>query len=253
MWKGQYSFALRNLILKDFRVRYRNMSLGVLWSLLNPLVMMVVLTFVFTRIFHNPDPNFPVFVLCGLVPLSFFQIAWATGTSAVVENAGLIKRVQMPREVIPVASVLSNCLHLVIQIVLLLSLAVAFGLGVNWNWLWIPVTLGLEIVFVCGLVMASTAINVYVRDTRYVVESINTVLIWMVPVFYKFDDVPQRFKSFYELNPVAALVLSLRHILLEGRPPREILLLKLAVAAAASLLLGWYLFSRLKRGFYTRL
>jgi len=251
MWQGQSGYLLTTLILKDFRVRYRSMSLGVLWSLLNPLITMAVLTFVFTIIYPNPERrNFPVFVLCGIVPYNFFTLAWLSGTMSIVESAHFIKRVPLPREIVPIAAVLSNCIHLLIQIALLLGAALVFGLGVNINWLWLPVVWVLEIIFVCGLAFATSAANVYIRDTRYVVESVNAILFWLVPIFYSFAIVPERYREIYQFNPVAALVLSLRNIILEGTPPPAGTLLKLAGVSFATLTLGWAVFRRMRPTFF---
>jgi len=251
MWHGDSLYLLENLILKDFRIRYRNMSLGVLWSLLNPLVMMGVLTFVFTKIFSNPGTqNFPVFVLCGLVPFSFFSIAWITGTTSIVDNTSLVKRVPLPREIVPIASVFSNCIHLLVQILLLLCAVLLFGRGVNRQWIWLPVVWALEVVFVCGMVLITATLNVYIRDTRYIVESANTVLFWLVPIFYSFDKIPARYKEVYQLNPVAALVLCLRHILLQAEAPPTSTLVRLTLVSLAALATGLLVFRHGKPGFY---
>lgn len=251
MWNGDPIYLMQNLILKDFRVRYRNMSLGVLWSLLNPLAMMAVLTFVFVHVFANSSiKHFPVFVLCGLVPFNFFSLAWSNGTTSIVDNADLIKRVPVPREIIPIASVLSNGVHLLIQIGLLLTCVLASGIGINRNWLWLPVVWGLEVVFVCGMALAFSAVNVYIRDTRYIVESANLVLFWLVPIFYSFERIPPQYREFYQYNPVAALVLSLRNILLDASPPLTTTLLKLAGVSFGMFIAGWIVFRKMRDTFF---
>jgi ABC-type polysaccharide/polyol phosphate export permease len=250
MWNGEYGFLLRNLIQKDFKVRYRNMSLGIFWSLLNPLVMMSVMTFVFTRVYANRTPHFALFVLCGLVPYNFFTVAWISGTTSLVENAALIKRVAVPRETIPVAAVLSNAVHLLIQIALLVVVSLLSGVFPNRYWCLLPFLWGAEIVFLCGLSLITAAVNVFLRDVRYVVESANVVLFWLVPIFYSFEMIPQRYRELYQLNPVAALVLASRTILLEGAAPHAVLLLKLTLSSAAVLAVGWVVFQRAKDRFY---
>jgi ABC-type polysaccharide/polyol phosphate export permease len=250
MWRGDYLYLAKNLVLKDFRIRYRNMSLGVLWSLLNPLVMMGVLTFVFTKIFQNPMPHFPLFVLCGMVPFNFFTIAWLTGTTSIVDNASLIKRVPVPREIVPVTTVLACCIHLVVQILLLLFIAVLSGKGFNVQWFWLPVLWLLEIIFVCGLAMFSAAVNVFIRDTRYVVESANLVLFWLVPVIYSSDIIPKRYLPIYNLNPVAALVVALRQILLNGEAPAAITLVNLVTVSICVFAIGLVFFRRMMPSFY---
>jgi len=250
MWHGDYGFLLGNLVQKDFKVRYRNMSLGVLWSLLNPLVTMGALTFIFTKIFPTRQTNYPVFVLCGLVPFNFFSLAWSTATSSLVENSAIVRRVPIPRELVPISTVFGNCVHLLIQIGLLLAFALGSGKGVNRYWIWLPVVWGLEIVFVTGLGLISSAMNVYVRDTRYVVDSCNTLLFWLVPIFYSFGSVPPGYQEIYQFNPVAALVLALRNILLDAISPPTSLLVKLTFTSVVTLLIGVVVFAKLKPRFY---
>jgi lipopolysaccharide transport system permease protein len=253
MWTGDYRFLLQNLILKDYRIRYRNMSLGVFWSLVNPLVMMGVLSLVFTKFFTSPVPNFPLFLLCGIVTFNFFTIAWSSGTTSIVDNAPFIKRVPVPREVFPIASVLSVFIHALIQIGILIALAFGYGRFPNVNWIWLPVIWLLLITFACGLTLMFSAFNVYVRDIRYVVESSNTVLFWLVPIVYPFTTIPPAWRNLYLLNPVTCATIALRSVIVDGAPPEVGVLLRLAVIASVTYVAGWVVFRSLKKRFYNYL
>ena len=254
-WQGDFFFVLSSLVLKDFKIRYRNMSLGVFWSVLNPVVMMGVLTFVFTVLMKNTSiPHFPVYLMCGMVPYNFFSIAWISGTTSLVDNAGLIKRVQVPREVVPLAAVLSNCLHLLIQICLLLGLVFASGYTIHRSWLWLPYVWAMEVIFVCGLSLVTSALNVYIRDMRYLIESANTVLFWLVPIVYDPSaSLPWLYAEIGHYNPLWALILSMRLILRDGRSPDTATLVKLTFGSLVMFAFGLFLFNKLKRRFYDHL
>jgi ABC-type polysaccharide/polyol phosphate export permease len=123
----------------------------------------------------------------------------------------------------------------------------------NRYWIWLPVIWGLEVVFVCGLALLTSAFNVYVRDMRYFVESANTLLFWLVPVVYSFAIIPAAYKDIYLLNPVAALVMAMRDILLDGVPPANTLMVKLFAISMVMLVSGLLVFRRLTPRFYDHL
>jgi ABC-type polysaccharide/polyol phosphate export permease len=225
------------------------MSLGIFWSLLSPLVMMGVLTFIFTVIIPSPIENFYLQALTGIVIFNFFALGWLSATVSIYSNAGLVKRVPMPRELLPISTVLANSLHFAIQLGLVVVLTLIAGYGINLYWLLLPLIFALQILFVCGLSLMTAAMDVYFRDMRYVVESLNTVLFWLVPIFYSFSMVPQDYKSLYEYNPIAAVVLAVRSIMMDGRMPPTPLLVKLPMVCVATLAVGFLVFRRLKRNF----
>jgi ABC-type polysaccharide/polyol phosphate export permease len=143
--------------------------------------------------------------------------------------------------------VLSNCVHLGIQFCLLVVLALFFRLPPTRAWLWLPVVWSLYMIFVCGLALGASAINVFVRDTRYVVESFNLVLFWLVPIFYTF---PDKYVDVYRFNPVAALVMAMRNILIDHHGPALSLVRNMLIVAVVTLTLGAWIFERLKIHFY---
>jgi ABC-type polysaccharide/polyol phosphate export permease len=249
-WQGDTLFLLQSLVEKDFKVRYRNMSLGVFWSLLNPLVMMSVLWVVFTKIMMNPTPHFATFLLCGLVPFNYFTLAWLASTTSLVDNSGLIKRLTAPRAIVPISVVLANCLHFAIQVGLLLAISLLSGLRPNIYWFWLPYILFCEVLFLCGLSLIFSVLNVYVRDTRYFVESCNLILFWFVPIVYSFSIIPDRYIDLYRLNPLAALVFATRNVILDGVAPARSLLSNLTVSSLVVLVVGMLVFRRLSRRLY---
>jgi len=243
-------FVLEQLILRDFKIRYRNMSLGVLWSLLNPLIMVGVYSFVVGVVFRNRSiPHFPLFVLCGIICYNYFTLAWIQGTYSLTQNASLLKRFALAREVIPISSVLANGIHFLMQLGLILVFTLGAGLSVTAAWFWLPVPILILVVAVSGLALLFSTLDVYLRDTRYVVESVCLVLLWLTPVFYSETMVPAKFRTIYLFNPISAGVMTMRQIVIGQRTPDFEPIAYGLFSAIVLLTTGFFVFNGLKKNF----
>ena len=249
-----WRFALRNLVAKDIRVRYRNMALGMLWSVINPLVMLGVIVFVFTYVFpRSRAPFFPVFVLIGLVLYNLMSRTVNTATLSVTNNASLVKKVAFPRILIPFSAVISEFVDGAVMLGLLGFFVLLFKVPITLSFLWmIPVVL-IVLLFVIGLSMITSALNVFYRDTEYLVGSIFTIMFWLTPIFYPLqkihESLPDWCYALYLFNPMAGCINTARRAILQSAAPDAVALGMAAAVAVTAFALGVTLFETMQRRF----
>jgi homopolymeric O-antigen transport system permease protein len=212
---------------------------------------MFVFTFVFPQ--SGSQPFFPVFLLLGLVCFNFLSLCLNTSTNCIVEHASLVKKVNFPRLVLPLAVVLSQSIHVLIQLGLTFVFILIYGAPIGLTYLWIAPILLIELIFVIGAGMAFSALNVFFRDVRYIVESGLAVMFWLSPVFYSLatahSNFPKWVYGIYLLNPLAGCIDGMRQVILNSAIPDPI---SLAVAFGVSmitLIIGVYIFNRMEKVF----
>lgn len=256
-----YRDLVRNLVVRDLKVRYKNSVLGILWSLLNPLLMMLVFSVVFTFMWPNTGTaHFPVFLLAGLLPWNFFQGAVMAATASIVGHSHLIKKIYFPREVLPISVVLSNLVNFLLALLVLFSFLIVSGIGFTPHILWLPVIIVVQVAFTLGLAFLFSTLNVFYRDTMMILDVGLLAWFFLTPVFYSMEIIPaSKIVLGYEiavhrlvrwLNPMASLIDAYRTILYGSTngappgPPALDFLLRTSVTAAIVLLIGWLIFRR---------
>ena len=255
-----YRELIRNLVIRDLKIRYKNSLLGIAWSWLNPLLMMVVYTILFTVMLRVESiPRYPVFVLCGLLPWNFFNDSVIQATGSVVGNAHLIKRVYFPSDVLPLSTVLGNLVNLLIALPLFFALAFLFGARPTWSVLLLPITILIQVMFTVGLTFLLSTLNVFLRDTQIILGVIMLAWFFLTPVFYPIESIPQQASLLgitfnaqlwlRRLNPMASIIASYRDLLYWGVPTGLDFLLRTAVQALLVLIVGYLVFSRFRPRF----
>jgi ABC-2 type transport system permease protein len=236
-------------VQKDFDTRYAGSVLGVMWTQLYPLLLLVVYSFVFSNVFKNNIPDFPLFLFVGIVIYTFFSTSILLATNSVIANSNLVSKVGFPREVVTISVVLLALIDLVASNVVLAAGAFYYRVEPASSWLALPLIALLLAVFCvgAGLVLATAA--VYLRDVRFFVEVGCLILMFLSPVFYPEESVPEQFVWIVHLNPLAVAIAGYRHAFLDGLWPPPTSWLLLIVAGAVAVFCGLEVFDRGQRGF----
>jgi len=243
---------VRTLAERDFRIRYKQAVLGFAWALLTPLALMVVFTVFFQRV-AKVDTNgipYPLFAYLGLLPWTFFSGSVMQGGQSLVTNSQLVNKLYCPREVFPIASVMTAAIDTSIAVIPLGVLFVIAGFVPKVTTVWVPVLLVVQVAFTFGVTLFISAVLVFFRDLRHALPIILQLGLFATPVAYSLDVVPASLRVAYSaLNPLAPVIDGYRRAVLLGLPPNWQLLVPGAVTAVAALLLGYVVFKRLEPGY----
>lgn len=245
----KYRFLLNQLVARDFKTRYKRSVLGVLWSMLNPLLTMCVQYMVFVNIFKWDIENYAVYLLIGTVTFNFFSEATQSALSSITGSASLITKVYIPSYVFPVAKVLSSCINLFFSTLALYLIIFIQGMPLSWHHLLIPVMYLALIMFCMGLGMILSAVMVYFRDTQFLYSVLVVLWMYLTPIFYPVSIIPENMMGIYSLNPLYQYVTFFRTLVLDAAVPTAAQFAWCYGYAIAFLVIGFFVFRKLKKNF----
>jgi ABC-type polysaccharide/polyol phosphate export permease len=239
----RYRELLRNLVLKDIKLKYRGSVFGFVWSLANPLLMVAVYTLAFTYVLQVRTEGFVFLLLLGLLTWGFFASSAMMSTGALVDAGGLIRSAGFPRAILPVATVLFNLAQYLLTLAVLLPLALTiFRIAPSPSILLFPVFLLLQILFTTGVALALATATAFFRDVRHLLEVILSALFWTTPIVYAYQNVPEFLRLPVLLSPVSPFVVAYQDIFYYARTPAVPVWLVAFGYASAAFVLGASLF-----------
>ena len=244
-----YADVIVVLAQKDFKVRYRNSVLGFLWSLLNPLAYMVILTLVFSLLLRVNIPNFPAWVLVGLIVWRFFSIGTTQSLFSIIGNPSLVSKVYIPRYMIVLSNNIANFTGAALEFLVLVPLLAALGVNLTVYALFLVPILILEFLLVFGLSLSLSSLNLKYRDFYQLWDITLQLGFFLSPIVYDVNLIPERFRLIYSLNPITALIESVRSIFLMDQLPSVFDVAVIVLSVAVLLTIGFLIFGRLEKRF----
>lgn len=234
---------VREMVVRDMKLRYKRSVLGIVWSLLNPLVQMLVFMFLSRGVLALNIPNYPLFVFTGVLVWNWFQPALLQAASAITDNRELIRRPGFPTAILPVITVTTHLIHFLLALPVLLSFLLISGGRLTSAILMLPLVILVQFLLTLSLGYLVSTVHVTFRDTQHILGVSLVLLFYLTPVFYDASALPLRYQAFYRLNPLFHLVTAYRAILIYGEMPDIPTLLTLGALVGLLLWLGHTVFT----------
>lgn len=245
-----YREMIFSLVRRDLKGRYKGSILGFFWTFLNPLLQLGVYTLVFSTIMKNGIEDFYLFLFVALVPWLFFSASITGGSTCIWAQQEMIKKIYFPREVLPLAHVISQLVNMLLSFVVVLIVLIISGTGVDIAALfWLPVVVFAEFIFTLGMVMIVSALTVYIRDLEYLLNIIVMAWQFMTPIMYSIEQVPDKLIPIFLINPMTPIIIAYRDILYYKQIPRGGDLMVSIMFSMGFLMIGLMIFFELKRRF----
>ena len=237
-----YKDLLKELVRRDVKTKYRRSVLGILWSVLNPLGMMIIMSIVFSHVFRANIENFPVYLMCGQLIFNFFNEASTIAMSAILGNASLIKKVYVPKYIFPVSKVCSCFVNLVTSFIALVIVIIATGTPLSWTVILVVLPVLYVFLFSLGMGLLLSALVVTFRDLQHLYGVLITAWLYLTPIFYPIDMLPDWVKHIVHMNPIANIIEMFRDVVMYGVVPSAMLQVKCLGACAIVMVLGLWVF-----------
>jgi len=245
-----YREMIYSLVRKELRGRYKGSILGFLWTFINPLLQLLVYTLVFSIILPNNIEKFYLYLFVALVPWIFFSGSLTGGSACIMVQKDLVKKIYFPREVLPIAYVISGFINMLLTFIVIFGVILFSGTGINFiALLYLPVIMLVEFILALGFTMLTSSLNVYFRDLEYILGILTMAWMYMTPIVYSFDMVPAGLVPIFKLNPMTPIIMAYRDVLYYKQSPELSTLLNALVFGIVILLVGTVVFRKLQRGF----
>ena len=250
----RYRGLIQSLVARELKARYRGSVLGFFWSFVNPVMLLLVYSFVFSTIMPNTTQGiqpYALFMFCGILPWTWFSASLSESTNSLISGGNLIKKVLFPAEVLPIVSVLTNMVNFFLGLLILVpSLIYYHRLPFSFDLLWFPVAVAVQLIFTLALSLALAALTVHFRDIRDLLANVLTLWFFATPIIYSWRQENVRaYKRLFDLNPFTHLAISYQEILFFGQVGHWKWLLFIGGVSMVLFLAAYWLFDRLRDSF----